>query len=216
MKEETKKKLVEFFTKYPLKKYKKGQIVVESNENFKGVYYVKSGYLRVYDVRAEEKESGIQVFNPWFYLSLIGAKTGLKSRHFVETMTPVEAWMAPAEEFEKFLKENPKLESELNNLVMEKFLDLTTYVSQLISGNAYLKVAGLIYSMAREYGVSRGKEVSIKVKITHKQIATLTGLTRETVTLQMLKLEKNKVIDNDKRQIVVMEIKELKKLLGYE
>jgi CRP/FNR family transcriptional regulator len=216
MKEETKKNLVDFFSKYPLKKYKKGQIVVESNENFKGVYFVKSGYLRVYDVRAEEKESGIQLFNPWFYLSLISAKTGLKSRHFIETMSPVEAWMAPVEEFKKFLKDNPKLDEEINKQVMENFLDLTTFVSQLISGNAYLKVAGLIYSLAREYGVAKGKEVSIKVKITHKQIATLTGLTRETVTLQMLKLEKNKVIDNDKRQIVVMDIKELKKLLEVE
>lgn len=216
MKEETKKKLIEFFSKYPLKKYKKGQIVVEANEDFKGVYFVKSGYLRVYDVMAGEKEGGILLFKPWFYLSLISLKTGLKNRHFVETMTPVEAWMAPSEEFEKYLKENPKLDNEINNLVMEKFLDLTSYLSQLISGNAYLKVAGLIYSLAKEYGVAKGKEVSIKVKITHKQIATLTGLTRETVTLQMLKLEKNGVIDNDKRQIVVMEIKELKKLLGYE
>lgn len=216
MKEETKKKLMEFFSKYPLKKYKKGQIVTESNESFKGVYFVKNGYLRVYDVRAGEKESGIQIFNPWFFLSLISAKTGLKSRHFIETMSPVEAWMAPAEEFEKFLRENPKLEDELNKLIMEKFLDLTTFVSQLISGNAYLKVAGLIYSMAREYGVAKGKQVSIKIKITHKQIATLTGLTRETVTLQMLKLEKNGVIDNNRRQIVVMDIKELKKLLGDE
>jgi CRP-like cAMP-binding protein len=89
-------------------------------------------------------------------------------------------------------------------------------VSQLISGNAYLKVAGLIYSLAREYGVVKGKEVSIKVKITHKQIGILTGLTRETVTLQMLKLEKNKIIDNDKRQIVVLDMKGLKKLLEVE
>lgn len=216
MKEETRKKLIGFFSKYPLKKYKKGQIVIESGENFKGVYFVKSGYLRVYDVRVGEKESGIQLFNPWFYLSLISAKTGLKSRHFIETMSPVEAWQAPKENFEEYLKQNPKLESELNVLVMEKFLDLTSFVSQLISGDAYLKVAGLIYSLAEEYGVNKGKEVSIKIKVTHKQIATLTGLTRETVTLQMLKLEKNKVIDNDKRQIIVKDIDKLKKLLEIE
>lgn len=216
MKEESKKQLIEFFSKYPLKKYKKGQIVGESNENFKGVYFVKSGYLRVYDIRAGEKESGIQLSNPWFYLSLIGAKTGLKNRHFIETMSPVEAWMAPTEDFKNFLKNNPKLDEEINRLLMENFLDLTTFISQLISGNAYLKVAGLIYSLSREYGVTKGKEVSIKVKITHKQIAALTGLTRETVTLQMLKLEKNQVIDNDKRQIVVKNIDELKKLLERE
>jgi CRP-like cAMP-binding protein len=99
---------------------------------------------------------------------------------------------------------------------MEKFLDLTSYISHLVSGDAYTKVAGLIYSMADEYGISKNKTVTIKFKITHKLIATLTGLTRETVTLQMLKLEKDGLIDNDRRQIVVQDMKVLKKTLGYE
>ncbi|HBP50822.1 TPA: hypothetical protein DD455_00625 [Candidatus Shapirobacteria bacterium] len=47
-------------------------------------------------------------------------------------------------------------------------------------------------------------------------MASLTGLTRETVTLQMLKLEKDGLIDNFRRQIVVMDMKVLKKALGYE
>jgi CRP/FNR family transcriptional regulator len=216
MKEETKKKLVEFFSKFPLKKYKKGQVIFEPNDDFGGVYFVKSGYLRVYDVNKEGKESGIQLFRPLYFLSLISAKTGIKNRHFIEAMTPVEAWVVSKEDFEKHIQSNPKLYAEVCNALMEKFLDLTSYISRLVSGDAYAKVAGLIYSMATEYGVAKNKEVTIKFKITHKLIATLTGLTRETVTLQMLKLEKDGLIDNDRRQIVVMDMKVLKKALGYE
>lgn len=216
MKEETKKKLIEFFSKYPLKKYKKGQILFEPNDDFGGVYFVKSGYLRVYDVAKDGKESGIQLFKPLYYLSLISAKTGIKNRHYIETMTPVEAWFMPKADFEKVISSNTELYKDVCNALMEKFLDMTTYISQLVSGDANTKVSGLIYSMAEEFGVSKGKEVTIKFKITHKLIATLTGLTRETVTLQMLKLEEEGLIDNDKRQIVVMDMKVLKKALGYE
>ncbi|KKQ50244.1 MAG: Transcriptional regulator, Crp/Fnr family [Candidatus Shapirobacteria bacterium GW2011_GWE1_38_10] len=216
MKEETKKKLVEFFSKFPLKKYKKGQVIFEPNDDFGGVYFVKSGYLRVYDVNKEGKESGIQLFKPLYFLSLIGTKTGIKNRHYIEALTPVEAWVVPKEEFEKFTQNDPKLYVEVCGALMEKFLDLTSYISHLVSGDAYTKVAGLIYSLASEYGVAKNKEVMIKFKITHKLIASLTGLTRETVTLQMLKLEKDGLIDNFRRQIVVMDMKVLKKALGYE
>lgn len=216
MKEETKKKLAEFFSKFPLKKYKKGQILFEPNDDFGGVYFVKSGYLRVYDINKEGKESGIQLFKPLYFLSLISAKTGIKNRHYIETMTPVEAWMVPKAEFEKHMAKDPELYKDVCNALMEKFLDMTSYISMLVSGDANRKVSGLIYSMAEEFGVSKGKEVTIKFKITHKQIATLTGLTRETVTLQMLKLEKEGLIDNDRRQITVMDMKVLKKALGYE
>lgn len=216
MKEEIKKKLVEFFGKYPLKKYKKGQVVLEPNGSFGGIYFVKSGYLRVYDVNKEGKESGIQLFKPLYYLSLISSRTGTKNRHCIEAMTPVEAWLAPKEEYEKFMEKNQGLEKEVDNAFLEKFLDMTSYMAQLISGDAYSKVASLIYSLAGEFGVVKGKTITVKFKITHKLIATLTGLTRETVTLQMLKLEKDGLIDNKRRQIVVQDMKVLKKALGYE
>jgi len=216
MKEETKKKLTALFSKYPLKKFKKGQVVFEAGEDFNGVYFVKSGYLRVYDVVNGDKESGIHLSRPLFYLSFISAKTGLKNRHFIECMTPVEAWVVTKEDFVKEMKENPGLSEELNALVMEKFLETTSYMAQLVSGDARTKIISLIYAFAQDYGVYKNKQVTIKIKITHKLIASFTGLTRETVTLQMLKLEKDGLIDNDKRQIVVEDMKRLKKELGYE
>ena len=216
MKEDTRKKLMEFFSKFPLKKFKKGQVLFEPNDEFGGIYFVKTGYLRVYDVNKEGKESGIQLFKPLYFLSLISAKTGIKNRHYIEALTPVEAWVVSKEDFEKHVATDPELYQDVCQALMEKFLDLTSYISQLVSGDAYTKVAGLIYSLAGEYGISKNKAVTIKFKITHKLIATLTGLTRETVTLQMLKLEKDGLIDNDRRQIVVQDMKVLKKALGYE
>jgi len=217
MKEETKKQIVEFFSKYPLKKFKKGQILFEPNEDFKGIYFVKSGYLRVYDVGKDGKESSIQLFKPLFYLSSINFKTGIKNRHFIEALTPVEVWLAPGKEYTEFLEKHAKLKEEIDNNFLEKFIDMTSYMAQLIAGDAYSKVASLIKSLAEEFGSSKNnKTVTIKFKITHKIIASLTGLTRETVTLQMLKLEKDGLIDNDRRQIVVQDMAKLKKRLGYE
>jgi len=216
MKEKTKKELVEFFNKFPLKKYKKGDLIFSPGDDFGGVMFVKSGYLRVYSMSSDGKEATILLFKPLFYLSLISAVTEMKNKHFIEAIAPVEVWIAPKNEFLEFIKSKPGLTNEVLSGFLRKFLELTSQMVQIIAGDAYSKVIGLIHSLADEFGIEKGKSVVIKFKITHKLIASMTGLTRETVTLQMLKLEKDGLIDNDKREIVVKDMKKLAKMLGYE
>ena len=167
-------------------------------------------------VSKERKETSIQMFKPLFYFSLISAITGIENRHFMEAMTPVEVWKAPEDEFMKMIKDSPEIRVEVMGSFLKKFVDFTSQMIQTIAGDAYTKIAGLIYAMADEFGEDKGKKRVVKFKITHKQIGSLTGLTRETVTLQMLKLEKAGLIDNDKREIVVEDMSKLRKMLGYE
>lgn len=216
MNEDTIKSLISFFSKYPLKKYKKGEVLFKPGDDFGSIFFVKKGFFRIYLLSKEGKETSIQMFKPLFYFSLISAITGINNRHFIEAMTPVEVWKAPKDEFMKMIVENPKIRIEVMDSFLRKFVEFTTQVTQTIAGDAYTKIAGLIYSMAVEFGEDRGKKRVIKFKITHKQIGSLTGLTRETATLQMLKLEKAGLIDNDRREIVVEDMNKLRKMLGYE
>ncbi|KKR68929.1 MAG: Transcriptional regulator, Crp/Fnr family [Microgenomates group bacterium GW2011_GWA2_40_6] len=216
MNEETVKSLILFFSRYPLKKYKKGEVLFRPGDNFGGIYFVKKGFFRIYMVSKERKETSIQMFKPLFYFSLISAITGIENRHFMEAMTPVEVWKAPEDEFMKMIKDSPEIRVEVMGSFLKKFVDFTSQMIQTIAGDAYTKIAGLIYAMADEFGEDKGKKRVVKFKITHKQIGSLTGLTRETVTLQMLKLEKAGLIDNDKREIVVEDMSKLRKMLGYE
>jgi len=71
-----------------------------------------------------------------------------------------------------------------------------------VGASAIGKVATVILEMSNE-----------EYPLTHKLVASLTGLTRETVTLQMLKMEKMGLIDNANRKIKILSKKGLEKLL---
>ena len=94
------------------------------------------------------------------------------------------------------MDENPEIKNEVMISFMKKFLELTTNLLQIISGDARTKIISLIYSLADEFGVKKNDKTLIKFKMTHKLMASLTGLTRETVTLQMIKLQKEGLIEN--------------------
>jgi CRP/FNR family transcriptional regulator len=215
MNEEIKKILLNFFSKYPLLKYKKGEIVFKPGQDFGGIFFVKNGFVRAYTLSKEGKETSIQMFRPLFYFSLISQLTGTKNRYFFESIGNVEVFCVPKIDFVKYLNSKNSIRENITELVFKKFLNLSTGMLQIIGGDAQIKILSLIFSLSDEFGVKKGNKVVIKFKITHKLIASITGLTRETVTLQMLKLEKEGLIDNNKREIVILNMKKITKMLGY-
>ena len=55
----------------------------------------------------------------------------------------------------------------------------------LLGGNAYHKVVNELLIQEKRFG---------KVELTHSKLASLTGLSRETVTREIQKLQKKKII----------------------
>jgi CRP/FNR family transcriptional regulator len=209
MDEKTKKKLVSFFEKHELRSFKNGEIIVKPGERFPGLVFLKSGYIKVYTVSKDGKEIVLQIFKPLFYFSLIYAITRSKNRYYFEAIGPVEMWVAPKKEAVKFIKTDCSMCSVLMKAILSAFLDLNVSVEQLISGNAYSKVANFIASAVGKHGAKEDSAVRIKFPVTHKMIAGMTGLTRETVTLQLLKMERQKIIDNKGKRITVIDFKKL-------
>jgi CRP-like cAMP-binding protein len=84
----------------------------------------------------------------------------------------------------------------------------------LITGDSYAKICGLLYSFSQEYGEETEKGTLINHQTTHKLIASLTGLTRETVTAQLDKITKNGLIIREGKQITVTDIDGIRDAAG--
>jgi len=193
---ELKNNLEKFFQKTKLVRLKKGEVILRPGEKPNYVAFLKSGYVRMYSVNEAGVEVTVQFFKPILYLTIIFACTGRENQYYFEAISPVEMYMAPEKELKEFLEENPEVSKELMVCMMNLFLDSIDHCNFLLSGNAYNKVAKMVKDIAI------GKD---SFGVTHKLIASLTGLTRETVTLQMLKLEKNKIIENRNKKVFVLD-----------
>lgn len=212
MNEKIKKQLVAFFNKYKLIKYKKGQILFKPGEKIPGILFDKNGYVRVYTVSKEGKEITLPMLKPLFFCSLIDALLGKENKYYIEAISPVELWMAPESDFMNFIKQDPELYDKMTKSMLNDFMDLTNNVQQLVFGDAYTKIASLIYSMSEKFGETKGKETTIGFNTPHRMLASMTGLTRETVTLQILKLQKEGYLYNKGRRIVVKNMEKLKEI----
>lgn len=212
MDEIIKKQLIKFFSKYPLKRIKKGGIVARPGEKFAGIIFVKKGYLKAYTLSKDKRETTLPLFKPIFYFSLIAGMTGKETQHYFEAISPAEIWIAPKKEFLKFLEENKVIKDGVMEAMLAEFVGMTADLGVLMANSAGGKVAGMLVALAEKFGHKNGVGVVIKFKVTHKLLASLTGLTRETVTLQLNKLKKEGLIGNKKRDIWLKDTKRLKEV----
>ena len=211
MNEKTKKQLENFFSKFELIKYKKGQVVYRPKENLATAYIEKSGFLRAY-VGGEGREISLPSLRPLFYCAAINGLYKRTNRYFVEAITPVELWAVPMEELIKFIENDEKLMNEVNKHLINDLVDLSNTWQQMVAGDAASKVASLICLIANDMGEEKGKEILINENTPHRVLASMAGLTRETVTLQILKLQKDGLLYNNGRKLIIKDIDKIKQI----
>lgn len=209
MEQTIRKKLEGFFCGYPLKSFKKGEIILRSGETSTKVGFTKSGYVRLYMVTESGQEITTEFFKPTLFLTAMLALTGRENKFNFQTITPVEIYEVPNKDFLEYLDKNVDVAVDLKKNIMTAFLDLMDNTANLLAGNAYNRVALMVNSLTNRVEGKDSNYSKIDFGITHKLIASLTGLTRETVTLQMIRLEKEGIIVNKSKSIEVIDKEKL-------
>jgi CRP-like cAMP-binding protein len=208
VKEELVQTLEKFFSKYKIIKYSKGEIIAKPGQKLDFVGFIKSGYARMYMINNNGQEITMQFFKPILYFTTIMAMTETDNQYYFEAVSPVEMYICPKNEAVEYFRKNGEIERELEKSIMLAFLDLTDQIGYLLSGTAYNKIAAILISLNKR----NEKNGKTALEITHKMLASLTGLTRETVTLQMIKLDKAKIIENKSKKVVILNEKRLKEI----
>ena len=211
MNEKIKKQLETFFSQFELIKYKKGQVLFRPGENLNTAYIEKSGFLGAY-VNTDGKEVSLPSLRPLFFCAGINGLHKKTNKYFVEAITAVELWAVPMEEFVKFIEKDINIVNEVNKKLIDDLIDLSANWQQIVAGDATSKVAGLILMIAKDVGEKKGNEILVNFNTPHRVLASMAGITRETVTLQILKFQKQGYLYNKGRKMVIKNIEKIREI----
>jgi len=210
----TKAKLTQikrFFSRFPSKKIPKNKIIFKPGDKFENVYFIKSGFVRAYTI-TPKGENTINLFRPLFIMSAIHAVSEHRNDYFFQAITPVEIYVAPYSEFKKFLDTHKELRLTLMDFFFSSLLNYFVNQGNIINGSAQNKIASVLLQLTHDYGDTKNGKPVVNFPVTHRIIANLVGLTRETTSVQMSKLQKMGVISTKRTQFVVINPEKLKQL----
>lgn len=202
----TGQKLNTFFSQFKPIQYKKRTLILHADEVLSNIFFIKNGYIRVYKISEQGEELTLAILKPNDLFPFTYGIHNLPNSYYLEALTPIELWRIPQDTFVSFLQSQPDIFEELTNRILIRFGGLLTRMEYLVFGNAYTKVASIVLICAKQFGEKKEGLIIIPLPLTHKDIATLVGITRETACLEMKKLEKEGIISHQGRNLVVNNI----------
>lgn len=204
--------LEQFFQTSKLYSYKKRTLISHPHDTPSTVFFIKNGYVRVYRITEDGEELTVTILKPKDFFPLSYGIATPSNQYHLEAITALELWKAPQDQFLQFIKTNPELLYDLTTRILVSFDDVLFRMENLLFCNAYVKVAATLLMCAKGFGEDFNGKTRVKVPLTHRDIATLIGITRETTSLEMKKLEKQGLLEKSGRFIVVKDLKRLESL----
>lgn len=211
MNSEENSKLESFFAQFKSIHFKKKEIILHPEENPENIFYLKTGFVRMYSVSEKGKELTLNIFKPEAYFPMTWAIGQIPNNYFFETMTEADLCRVPKKELISFLKTEPVILYDLTRRILVGLSGILIRLEYLLFGDARSRVASSLLLSARRFGKElKNGEVEVELPLTHQEIANLASLTRESTSLEMEALIKKGLIMIKKRKLIIKDLEKLK------
>jgi len=171
--------------------------IFEQGDSTRLVYLVKRGNIRISRITPDGKEITVAILGAG---DIFGEETLFaKGQRTTIATTVGEALVctARADDLFELLSRDPELALNVAKIVHDRLDDASATIEDL----AYAKVADrlihLFERLAAEHGVETAEGTRIDVRLTHADIASLIGSTRETVTVELANLARDRRLRSD-------------------
>jgi CRP/FNR family transcriptional regulator, cyclic AMP receptor protein len=186
----------------PILYRRKERIIVPGAET-NSIYYIVQGYVMQSIVSPNGNQFTPYIFAPDTFFPLIWCIDNYE----YESLTPVEVYRIPKEKFTLCLQENPNAALILNEQLATYSSELLKKLETKIFNNAGYIVSSRLLDLVKLFCKKQTKKNLIDYWFTHQDIANISGLSREVVTIQMNKLIKKGLISYKNHFIVINDLR---------
>lgn len=206
-------KIANFFKQYKKQVFKKGEILIRSDEEPRGIYYLTSGTVKEYAISKNGEELVVNIFKPISFFPMSFVFNPTPNNYYYEALEEIETWRASKDAVVEFLNQNPDVMFDLIGRVYKGMDGFITKLVYLMSGEAYERVITEILIAARRFGTITNNKIA-KVTISEKDLANQTGMARETVSREIKKLKSKNLVIFDRKKLIITDISKLEEELS--
>lgn len=181
----------------------RGTLVFDGGEAERTVYLVKRGSVRIVRQTADGKDVTVALLGPG---DMFGEETMFdrvaRTTHAV-VVEDALLCTARAEDLFALLSNDPALALNVARVLTERLDDARSTMEDLAYARVADRIEHLYRKLAQEHGVPCAGGTRVDMRLTHADIASLVGSTRETVSVEIAKLVEAGTLRVDGKAIVV-------------
>lgn len=174
------------------------------------VYMLKKGRVRISRLSETGKHFTLVILEPGDIFGENAIFGDEPRRNYAEALDDAHICLIDKRDFEKIAAQNPRMSLKLAQIVEQRLEEAQEQIENLVFYDVQKRLARLLLKLADIHGRrTENGAVRIELKLTHEDIASLIGSTRETTSKIVNEMKTVGAIDVIKRQIVLLDQKAL-------
>ncbi|MEP2670313.1 MAG: Crp/Fnr family transcriptional regulator [Cyclobacteriaceae bacterium] len=196
--------------KHIFTEFKKDEFIYFQEEKATHIYMIATGRVKIGHYLDDGKEVVTAILGTGEIFGELALAGEDQRKDFAQAMDNVSICPLSIDDLKDLMKEDKELSFKLLKLVGLRLMKLERKLELLVFKDARTRIIEFLKDSASWKGKKVGFETMIPTKLTHKDIAALTGTSRQTVTTILNELKDQNLINFDRRKILIRDLDQLK------
>lgn len=197
------------------RRYRKNDIIFMEEDTGHYMYLVREGRVKVTRLLPNGKEMILAFHEVGEYFGEMALIDGATAPASVTAVLPTIIFVIGAKEF-GYLLEHPKTNRVILTTLCDRCRDAWAQIEVLTFHNADARIRMAFYHLIKKRGVRASGGYMIPMKLTHKELSDIVGISRETATRVLSHLQDQDLIRVETRRFIVRDPERLIEDLLFE
>jgi CRP/FNR family transcriptional regulator, cyclic AMP receptor protein len=192
----------------------RGQTIFHQGDPGDTLYLVARGQARVYHPSATGRELSVAIFRAGDFFGELALLDDQPRSASAEAMLPTIALTLERSAFQQIIHDHPAIAQALRAELAARLRASSHYAEHLAVPGAHERVGRLVLALAQRYGVPMVSGTRIDLCVTQDELASMFGLTRETVNRVLARLHDQGLVAIAGGQLLVPDCAQLERVLA--
>ncbi|MBZ0264657.1 Crp/Fnr family transcriptional regulator [bacterium] len=171
------------------KRYKKNNLIIFEDDLGSNLFFIKSGRVKISGISDEGGEAIFSILAEGEFFGELSLIDGLPRSATVTSIEDVELWVLHRGDFLEMLERYPQVSITLLKELARRIRRSDMQIKSLSLKDARGRVASTLIRLAEDIGVIRGGKVVINELPLQRDLASIAGTSRETISRVIKKFE---------------------------
>ncbi len=191
----------------------KGEVLFRAGDKFRGLYAVRAGVIKVFATTDDGEEQIIGFFLPGEMLGLDAVENQVHACSAIALETSSYCGI-PFSDLSEICNEIPELQNQLFRIMSRELSSENQMLLTLGKKNSEEKVATFLLTIATRYHQLGYSAKEFKLVMSRQEIGNYLGITFETVSRVFGRLQRNGIIQVNRKVIKIMDMTVLRNIVS--
>ena len=197
-----------------MRKFKRGEPIYLPTDAAESVLVLAEGRIKIGSLTDDGKQTILAFIEPGEIFGELAALDGGPREEFAEAAEKSTVILMPAELLRQLVEVAPNLALGITRLIGVRRRRIERRLKSLLFRSNRQRLVSLLLELADQYAEPAGQPyansaIRLRIKLSHQDLASVIGSTRETVTVVLGELQEEGLVEVGRRKIVLSDLNQL-------